>query len=178
MSLGKLTLLSADCEGSGAVVGSSVMVADSSGAEGTGGAGLVAGGGAGVPAPAVPGTAGAPAPAVPGTAGVLAPRAVAGADAEPAKPAPFAGAVCRVACSAARSVTMAAPDRTTPLTAITQINRLFGITHHSKAYGCTGTVRAVTPGQSQLRRSGRLPIGPPYDVTSAVFLAQWIGDWR
>src|SRR6185312_5293167 len=43
MSFGKLTLLSADCAASGAVVGSSVMVADSSGADGGGCA--VAGGG-------------------------------------------------------------------------------------------------------------------------------------
>src|ERR1700757_2546519 len=39
MSLGKLTLLSADCFGSGAMVGSSWMVADSSGTCGAPGAG-------------------------------------------------------------------------------------------------------------------------------------------
>jgi hypothetical protein len=116
MSFGKLTLLSADCDGSGAVVGSSTMVADSSGAEGAGCAGVVVGVGA----------------------------------------AAF----------------------TTPLTAITQINRLFGISHHSKTYGRTRTVRTVTPGQSQLRCSGGLPIGTPYDVTSALFRAQRIGDRR
>ena len=127
MSLGKLTLLSADCDGSGAVVGSSTMVADSSGAEGAGCAGVVVGG---------------------------------------------------PACSAARSVTMAAPDKTTPLAAITQINRLLSIAHHSKTYGCTRTVRDVTPGQSQLRCSGGLPICTPYGMSSALFRAQRIGDWR
>src|SRR6185312_1276401 len=39
ISLGKLTLLSADCLGSGAIVGSSRMVADSSGTCGAPGAG-------------------------------------------------------------------------------------------------------------------------------------------
>lgn len=98
MSLGKLTFLSADCDGSGAVVGSSGMVADSSGVDGGG---------------------------CPGGAA--------------------AGSVW-LACSAARSVTNAAPDKTTPLRAISQIDRLFGITHHSKTYGCTGAVRTVAPG--------------------------------
>src|SRR5438105_11665029 len=125
MSLGKLTLLSADCDGSGAVVGSSGMVADSSGTEGAGCA--------------------------------LAPRG---------------------GCSAARSVTNAAPDKTTALRASTQINRLLGIAHHPKTYCCTGTVRPVTPRQSQIRCSGGLPIGTPYDVASAVLGAQWIDDRR
>ena len=43
MSFGKLTLLSADCFGSGAMVGSSRMVADSSGAWGAPGAAGLAG---------------------------------------------------------------------------------------------------------------------------------------
>src|SRR5882724_8942513 len=105
MSFGKLTFLSADCDGSGAVVGSSGMVADSSGVDGGG----------------CPG----------GTAGAVVGPVAAGA---------------RLACSAARSVTNAAPDKTTPLRAISQIDRLFGITHHSKTYGCTGAVRTVAPG--------------------------------
>jgi hypothetical protein len=174
MSFGKLTLLSADCDGSGAVVGSSTMVADSSGAEGAGCAGVVVGG----PAWAAALAPGATALAAPGAAGVLAPRAVASADVGSARPAASVVAGWRIACSAARSVTIAAPDKTTPLAAIPHINRLFSIAHHSKTYGCTGTVRAVTPGQSQLRCSGRLPIGTPYDVTSALFRAQRIRDWR
>lgn len=128
MSVGKLTFLSADCDGSGAVVGSSRMVADSSGTEGAGCPGVVGG------------TGGAAAPA--------------------------------------RKVTSAAPDKTTPLRAIRTINRLFGIAHHSKAYCCTGAVRAVTPGQSQLRCGGGLPIGATNDMAAALFGAQWIGDWR
>src|SRR5882724_7555748 len=140
MSLGKLTLLSADCDGSGAVVGSSTMVADSSGAEGAGCGGVLVGGTA--------------------WAGAVAAGAAA-----------LAATGWRVACSAARSVTMAAPDKTTPLAAITQINRLLSIAHHSKTYGCTRTVRAVTPGQSQLRCSGGLPICTPYDMSSALFRA-------
>ena len=110
MSLGKLTFLSADCDGSGAVVGSSGMLADSSGVDG-GGCPGGAGGAVLVPMPAA------------GDAGLA-----------------------WLACSAARSVTNAAPDKTTPLRAISQIERLFGITHHSKTYGCTGAVRAVAPG--------------------------------
>jgi hypothetical protein len=144
------------------------MVADSSGAEGAGCAGVVVGGE----------PAWAAAVAARGVAGVSAPRAVVGADAESARPAPFADAGWRPACSAARSVTMAAPDKTTPLAAITQINLLFGIAHHSKTYGCTRTVRAVTPGQSQVRCSGGLPIGTPYDMSSALFGAQGVGDCR
>ena len=166
MSLGKLTLLSDDCDGSGAVVGSSGMVADSSGTEGAGCAG---------------GAVGAPGP--------LAPRAAADAEAAPVSPleapevgpvrlAALIGAGWRVACSAARNVTNAAPDKTTALRAINQIGRLFSIAHHPKAYCCTGAVRTVTPGQSQIRCSSGLPIGTPYDVASAVFGAQWIGDWR
>jgi hypothetical protein len=135
MSLGKLTLLSADCDGSGAVVGSSGMVADSSGVDGAG-------------------------------------------CAEEAAPASLVGAGWRVRCSAARSVTSAAPDKTTALRTISTIDRLFGITHHSKTYGCTGAVRAVTPSQSQFRCRGGLPIGTAYDMASAVLGAQWIGDWR
>src|SRR5882757_1100877 len=123
MSVGKLTFLSADCDGSGAVVGSSAMVADSSGTEGAGWAGGAA----------------------------------------------LVGAAWRGACSAARNVTSAAPDKTTPLRAISTIERLFGIAHHSKTYCCTGAVCAVTPGQSQIRRSGRLPVGTPYDMAGALF---------
>src|SRR4051794_20294514 len=117
MSLGKLTLLSADCDGSGAVVGSSAMVADSSGAEGAGCA--------------------APVGRAPGGAFVAA-------------------------------GVSAAPGRMTPLRVITQINRLFGIAHHSKAYGCTRTIRAITPGQTQIRRAGGPPVWTAYDVTSAI----------
>jgi hypothetical protein len=112
MSLGKVTFLSADCDGSGAVVGSSGVVADSSGADGggcPGGAGDV-GGVAGV------------------VEAVVAPRVAAGV-AVGFTEAARAGAL---ACSAARRVTNAAPDKITPLRAITQIDRLFGITHHSK----------------------------------------------
>ena len=139
MSVGKLTLLSADCEGSGAVVGSSAMVADSSGAEGAGCGGGVGG--------------------------------------EPGGAA-FVGTGWALACSAARSVTSAAPERITALRVISQIDRLFGIAHHSKTYCCTGAVRAVTPGQSQIRCTGGLPIGTANDMASAVLGAQWIGDWR
>ena len=142
MSLGKLTFLSADCDGSGAVVGSSGMVADSSGVDGGG---------------------------CPGGAG--------GAVVGPVPAADDAG-LAWLACSAARSVTNAAPDKTTPLRTISQIDRLFGITHHSKTYGCTGAVRAVAPGQSQIHCSGGPPIGTPYDMTGTVFGAQWVGDWR
>jgi hypothetical protein len=140
MSLGKLTFLSADCDGSGAVVGSSGMVADSSGVDGGGCRG----------------------------------------GAEGAVLGPVAAGAAWLACSAARSVTNAAPDKTTPLRAISQIDRLFGITHHSKTYGCTGAVRAVravAPGQSQIHCSGGPPIGTPYDMTSTAFGAQWVGDW-
>jgi hypothetical protein len=184
MSLGKLTLLSDDCDGSGAVVGSSGMVADSSGTEGAGCAGGVVG---------APGVARAlPAAGVLaaiGEPGPLAPRAAADAEAPPVSPleapeigpvrlAALTGAGWRVACSAARNVTNAAPDKTTALRAINQIGRLFSIAHHPKAYCCTGAVRTVTPGQSQIRCSSGLPIGTPYDVASAVFGAQWIGDRR
>ena len=164
MSLGKLTLLSADCDGSGAVVGSSGMVADSSGVDGAGCAGGAAGGTAVDPA-TLPAAGVA---AAVGDAGALVPRTVADAEA----------GTCRLVCSAARSVTSAAADRTTPLRASSQIDRLFSITHHPKTYCCTGAVRAVTPGQSQLRCSGGLPIGTPYDMTGAVLRAQWIRDWR
>src|SRR5258705_825209 len=93
-------------------------------------------------------------------------------------PAPVAGdtGLAWLACSAARSVTNAAPDKTIPLRAISQIDRLFGITHHSKTYGCTGAIRTVAPGQSQIRCSGGLPIGNPYDMTRTVFRAPWVGD--
>ena len=156
MSLGKLTLLSADCDGSGAVVGSSGIVADSSGKDGGGCVGGAAADGTAVDAAA-------------GVAGVL-----------PAAPARLGATVTgwRVPCSAARSVTSAAPERTTPLRAISQIDRLFSIAHHPKAYCCTGAVRAVTPGQSQVRCSGGLPIGTPYDMAGAVLRAQWVRDWR
>jgi hypothetical protein len=165
MSLGKLTFLSADCDGSGAVVGSSRMVADSSGTEGAGCPGVVDGpGGGGVAAPPAP--------------DALAPRVAVDADAGPAWLPALDAAGWRLACSAARRVTSAAPDKTTPLRAIRTIDRLFGITHHSKAYCCTDTVRAVTPGQSQLRCGGRLPIGATYDMAGTLFGAQWIGDWR
>src|ERR1700730_3788057 len=136
MSVGKLTLLSADCEGSGAVVGSSAMVADSSGAEGAGCMGVAGGAAA------------------------------------------FVGMGLAPACSAARSVTSAAPKRITALRVVSQIDRFFGITHHSKTYCSTGAVCAVTPGQSQIRCTGGLPIGTAYDMASAVLGAQWIGDWR
>jgi hypothetical protein len=92
-----------------------------------------------------------------------------------AEPSWLAGVL---ACSAARNETNAAPDKTTPLRANSQIDRLFSIAHHSKTYCCTGAVRAVTPGQSQIRCSGGLPIGTPYDMASALFGTQWIGDWR
>jgi hypothetical protein len=83
MSAGKLTVLSADCDGSGAVVGSSAMVADSSGAEG---AGWDGGGGVGF--------------------------AKAGE-----------GAARAVACSAARSVTNAAPKKTSAAKGMSQSDR-------------------------------------------------------
>jgi hypothetical protein len=171
MSLGKLTLLSADCDGSGAVVGSSGMVADSSGTEGAGCADGA--GGATVDAPGVEEAL----PAA-GAAGALAPRAAADAEPGPAWLAALVGAGKPVACSAARNVTNAAPANTTPLKAISQIDRLFSIAHHSKTYCCTGAVRAVTPGQSQLRCSGGLPIGTPNDMAGALLGAQRIGDWR
>jgi hypothetical protein len=185
MSLGKLTLLSADCDGSGAVVGSSGMVADSSGVDGAGCPGGAAGGTA---VDAAAGVAGAlPAAdvlATVGDLGALVPRAVADAKARPAVSLEAIAFVdtdagtWRVDCSAARSVTSAAPDRTTPLRVISQIDRLFSIAHHPKAYCCTGAVRAVTPGQSQVRCSGGLPIGTPYDMAGAVLRAQWVRDWR
>jgi hypothetical protein len=187
MSLGKLTFLSADCDGSGAVVGSSRMVADSSGTEGAGCPGVVDGpGGAGVTPPrgaagalpAAGGLAAAGELAAAASAGALAPRVAVDADAGPTRLPALDAAGWRLACSAARRVTSAAPDKTTPLRAIRTIDRLFGITHHSKAYCCTGAIRAVTPGQSQLRCGGRLPIGATYDMAGTLFGAQWIGDWR
>src|ERR1700736_4324297 len=101
MSLGKLTLLSADCDGSGAAVGSAAVAADSSGAAGGG-------------CPVGVGTA------APGAADT---------EAGVAWPAALAGAGRWLACSAARSVTNAAPKNNTVLTKMSQIDRLFGITH-------------------------------------------------
>jgi hypothetical protein len=170
MSVGKLTLLSADCDGSGAVVGSSAMVADSSGAEGAGCVGAVDGGAAAAAAAGASAPRGA-AGAGAGLAWALAARLVVDTEA----PVSTGGAL---ACSAARSVTSAAPKRAMALRVISQIDRLFGIAHHSKTYCCTGAVRAVTPGQSQIRCTGGLPIGTAYDMASAVFGAQWIGDGR
>jgi hypothetical protein len=121
MSLGKVTFLSADCDGSGAVVGSSGVVADSSGADGGG----CPGGAAGVWDVEDVGDVGGVAGVV---EAVVAPRVAAGV-AVGFTEAARAGAL---ACSAARRVTNAAPDKITPLRAITQIDRLFGITHHSK----------------------------------------------
>jgi hypothetical protein len=178
MSVGKLTLLSADCDGSGATVGSSAMVADSSGAEGTG----CAGGGGVLPAADVLAAAGALPRAAAGPEAGLAwafkAPAVVDTEAGSARLAAFAGGGWWVACSAARSVTSATPDKSTPLRAISHIDRLFGITHHSETYCCTGAIRAVTPGQSQIRCRGGLPIGTAYDMTRALFRAQWISDRR
>src|SRR3569832_2697143 len=118
MSVGKLTLLSADCLGSGAVVGSSAIVADSSGAD-AGGCCFT------VPAGA--------------TACDVAPDAVVGSatlgDASGA-------AACCVACSAARSVTTAVPRRATVPTAMVQFIWLFRIAHHPESDCVTGAIRA------------------------------------
>ena len=134
--MGKLTLLSADCAGSGAVVGSSAMVADSSGADGGGWDGGVPGG-AGVACVVVCGTA--------------------------------AGAL-----DAARSVRNAAPTNSTVVSDINQI--LLCITHHSKAYCCSDTVGTVTPGQSQIRRGGGLPVCAPYHMASSIDGPQRVSD--
>src|SRR5882762_291149 len=150
MSVGKLTLLSADWEGSGAVVGSSVMVADSSGAEAGGWVGFVAGA-----------------------------ARVAGASALGVAAAPLAcTAAGRLACSAARNVTKAAPKNSTVPNTMSQIARLFCITHHSESDCCTCTLRAVSGRQPQVRRNSGLPIGAAYDVAGAIIRTQRVGDWR
>src|ERR1700736_4087654 len=145
MSFGKLTLLSADCEGSGAVVGSSVMVADSSGAEAGGCVGGElprgrAGGCAPAPVCGPPGVCALPAGCAPPTA---------------------AGALAagRIACSAARSVTKAAPKNSTVLNTMSQIDRLFGIAHHSESDCCIRAVRTIAGSQSQVGCDGGLPVG-------------------
>jgi hypothetical protein len=154
------------------------MVADSSGAEGAGWVGVAGevGGGAAVAAGALAprGAAGAAA----GLAWALAAPMVVDTEAGPARFVALVGTGGALACSAARSVTSAAPKKTRVLRVISHIDRLFGIAHHSKTYCCTGAVRAVTPGQSQIRCTGGLPIGTPYHMASAVFGAQWIGYWR
>src|SRR5262249_5466936 len=80
------------------------------------------------------------------------------------------GGAARAAVSAARSVTMAVPKKIIATTIIHQI--LFCITHHPKTYCCALAVRTVTPGQSQLAHRGRLPVGSPDDMASAVFGSQ------
>src|SRR3569833_576742 len=157
MSVGKLTLLSADCEGSGAVVGSSAIVADSSGVD-AGGCCFPAGGAGDVVLEAL------------GLA-----RVAALVDA-----ASFWAAVAAarwVACSAARSVTTAVPRSSIAVAAISQFIWLFRIAHHPESNCVTGAVRAISCRQPQVSRGGRLPVGAAYHVARAVLRAQRVRHW-
>src|SRR5690348_13436244 len=122
MSFGKLTLLSADCLGSGAMVGSSRMVADSSGTWGAPGAGDFAAAGFAAGGFAAGGV-------VPG--GFVEGGFAGGDSAATATdwiPGPAAGATsftadCRLPSSAARDCNTPAPPQTTPMEARTPMAR-------------------------------------------------------